>query len=238
MKILAFDSAATAASVALYQDGTLLAETYQRAGLTHSRTLLPMAQAMLELCGIGFDSVEALAVSAGPGSFTGLRIGISLVKGLAAAKNLPCIGVSTLEAIAACAPCMDAHLCVVMDARAGQVYNAIFDLSEPYPVRCVSDRAIRVEDLRKELEKEEKKLIITGDGSYLLPDTLPRLPEHLRYGRAYGVARAAQHAFDATQPQQREQQFSAAKLVPAYHRLSQAERERAARLAAQEKAES
>lgn len=236
MKILAFDSAATAASTALYEDGALLAENYQRAGLTHSRTLLPMAEAMLSLCGTGFDAVDALAVSAGPGSFTGLRIGISLVKGLAAAKNLPCIGVSTLEAIAACAPRMDARLCVVMDARAGQVYNAVFDLCEDYPLRCTPDRAIRVEDLLKELEKEEKKLIITGDGAYLLPEIWPRMPEHLRFGCAYGVARAARHNYDAVEPGQRAEIFSAARLAPQYHRLPQAERERAARLAARKEA--
>lgn len=235
MKILAFDSAATAASAALYENGVLLAENYQRAGLTHSRTLLPMAETMLSQCGVDFGAVEALAVTAGPGSFTGLRIGISLVKGLAAAKHLPCAGVSTLEAIAACAPRMDARLCVVMDARAGQVYNAIFDLSEAYPVRCTPDRAIRIEDLLKELEKEEKKLIITGDGAHLMPDAFAVMPEHLRYGRAYGVARAAQQMFASVEAQTLAEAFPAEKLVPSYHRLPQAERERAARLAVQEK---
>ena len=235
MKILAFDSAAAAASAALYEDGTLLAENYQRAGLTHSRTLLPMAEAMLSLCSMDFGAVEALAVTAGPGSFTGLRIGISLVKGLAAANRLPCAGVSTLEAIAACAPRMDACMCVVMDARAGQVYNAVFDLSGVYPARCTPDRAIRIEDLLKELEKEEKKLIITGDGAHLMPDIWPVMPEHLRYGRAYGVARAAQHMFASCEAAACAELFSAEKLVPSYHRLPQAERERAAKLAAQGK---
>lgn len=226
MKILAFDSAAVAASAALYEDGVLLSEVYQRAGLTHSRTLLPMAENMLSLCGTDFSAVEALAVAAGPGSFTGLRIGISLVKGLAAAKNLPCIGVSTLEAIAANAPSMDALVCVCMDARAGQVYNAIFDNSGEYPVRVCEDRAIRVDELLPELEKAEKKLIITGDGAYLIPEIYLRLPENLRFGHAYGVARAAARLYDGTPEEERESRFSAAKLVPSYHRLPQAERER------------
>jgi len=233
MKILAFDSAATAASAALYESGTLIAETYQRAGLTHSRTLLPMAESMLAACDMPFSAVDVLAVAAGPGSFTGLRIGISLVKGLAAAKNLPCIGVSTLEAIAASAPRMDALLCVTMDARAGQVYNAIFDLSEDYPVRVTSDRAIRVQELCEELEKLEKMIIITGDGAHLMPEIYGRMPENLRYGHAYGVARAAARIYDAADPATRDDDFAAARLTPSYHRLPQAERERNTRLAAE-----
>ena len=226
MRILALDSAATAASCALYEDGALLAENYQRAGLTHSRTLLPMAESMLSSCGAGMDSVDCLAVSAGPGSFTGLRIGISLVKGLAAAKGLPCIGVSTLEAIACCAPRTDAVLCVAMDARAGQVYNALFDISGEYPVRLVPDRAIRTDELAGALEAIGKPVILAGDGTHLLPDRYDRLPEHLRYGRAYGAARAAEKLWNETLEDERAQRFAAAVLVPAYHRLPQAERER------------
>ncbi len=229
MRILALDSAATAASCALYEDGTLLAENYQRAGLTHSRTLLPMAESMLSSCGIGMDGVDCLAVSAGPGSFTGLRIGISLVKGLAAAKNLPCIGVSTLEAIACGAEKADAVLCVVLDARAGQVYNALFDLSGDGPVRLTGDRAIRTDELCEELKKIDKPVVLAGDGTHLLPESYGRLPEHLRYGRAFGVARAAEKLWLETPEEERGKRFAAAALVPAYHRLPQAERERLAR---------
>lgn len=229
MRILALDSAATAASCALYEDGALLAESYQRAGLTHSRTLLPMVEAMLSSSGIGLESVDTLAVTAGPGSFTGLRIGISLVKGIADARSLPCIGVSTLESIAACAPSCDAVLCAAMDARAGQVYNALFDLSGEYPVRLTEDRAIRVEDLLKELEKAEKSIIIAGDGAHLLPEGYARLPEHLRFGRAYGTARAAEKLWLDTPEDERKARFAASALAPAYHRLPQAERERLAK---------
>ena len=229
MRILALDSAATAASCALYEDGALLAENYQRAGLTHSRTLLPMAETMLASCGAAFDSVDALAVSAGPGSFTGLRIGISLVKGLAGARDLPCIGVSTLEAMACCTPSADAVLCAAMDARAGQVYNALFDISGQYPERLAEDRAVRVSELCEELEKLGRPIILAGDGTHLLPDTYARLPEHLRFGRAFGVARAAEKLWIETPQDERAQRFAAAALAPAYHRLPQAERERLAR---------
>ena len=230
MKILALDSAATAASAALYEDGALLAEAYQRAGLTHSRTLLPMVENMLSSCGAKLADIDALAVACGPGSFTGLRIGISLVKGLAAARKLPCIGVSTLESIAALAPRADAVLCVAMDARAGQVYNALFDISGEYPLRLCEDRAIKLEELLPELEKTEKPVLASGDGAYLLPEKYVRLPENLLYGHAYGVARAALRLYRSVPQQQADEIFAAEKLVPSYHRLPQAERERNQRL--------
>ena len=124
MKILGLESSAKSASVALMEDGKLLARSFQNTGLTHSRTLLPMAEAMLQNCELGIADVDAVAVAVGPGSFTGLRIGISAAKGLAWARELPCIGVSTLEAMAQnLAHLENTVLVCAMDARRSQVYN-------------------------------------------------------------------------------------------------------------------
>ena len=127
MKILALESSAKAASVCLWEDGVLLAESYQNSGLTHSRTLLPMCQTMLDNCGHQLSEVDVIAVAKGPGSFTGLRIGLSTAKGLAWPRQLPCIGVSTLEAMAENARAFEGTVICAMDARRQQIYNAVFD---------------------------------------------------------------------------------------------------------------
>ena len=121
MKILAFESSAVSASVALTEDDRLVAQSFQNCGLTHSRTLLPMAEALLANCGVTINDVDALAVAHGPGSFTGVRIGVATVKGLALGADKPCVGVSTLEAMAWGARALGGSLCCVMDARTGQV---------------------------------------------------------------------------------------------------------------------
>ena len=127
MKLLSLESSAKAASAALTEDGRLIAQYYQNCGLTHSRTLLPLTAALLENCGLRPEEVDALAVAAGPGSFTGVRIGISTVKGLALGWDRPCFAVSTLESMAQPLLPGSSLICAVMDARAGQVYNALFD---------------------------------------------------------------------------------------------------------------
>lgn len=224
MRILAFESSAAAASVAYCRDGALVASAFQASGLTHSRTLLPMAQSLLKNADFSMEDVDLLAVAHGPGSFTGLRIGVSLVKGLAFEWNLPCVGVSTLEALANCMPRRDAVLCAVMDARAGQVYHANFDLSGEAPARLCADRAVTVAQLREELAALGRPILLAGDGAHLLADAGERLPENLRLQNAYGVARLAARVYvDGGD-------FSAAALRPEYLRLPQAERERLAKL--------
>lgn len=126
MKILSFESSAVSASVALTDGVRLIAQSFQNCGLTHSRTLLPMAESLLAGCGHGLQDVDAFAVAAGPGSFTGLRIGVATVKGLAYPSGKPCAGVSTLEAMARGLEGLSGPVCCVMDARGGQVYNALF----------------------------------------------------------------------------------------------------------------
>lgn len=183
-----------------------------------------MAQSLLANAGLNMEDVDVLAVAHGPGSFTGLRIGVSLVKGLAFARDLPCVGVSTLEALANCMPRRDAVLCAVMDARAGQVYHANFDLAGEIPVRLGEDRAVTVAQLRTELAALDRPVWLAGDGAHLLMDAGEPLPENLRLQNAYGVARLAARVYAAGGD------FSASSLRPEYLRLPQAERERLAKL--------
>lgn len=230
MKILALETSAVSASVAVCEDEALIAQSFQRTGLTHSATLMPMLEAMLKNAGMTLNEIDLLAVAAGPGSFTGLRIGVSAAKGLAWSLKKPCVGVSTLEAMAWQMIGMTGVVCASMDARRQQVYNALFDLQNNKPVRLTPDRAISLDDLGAELSKIEKKQIFVGDGAQLcynvfqvkgLPVQMP--PEHLQFQSAWGVARSALE-------QARMGRISdAAKLTPNYHRLSQAERERLAK---------
>jgi tRNA threonylcarbamoyladenosine biosynthesis protein TsaB len=206
------------------RDGALVASAFQSSGLTHSRTLLPMAESLLANAELSMDEVDALAVAAGPGSFTGLRIGVSLVKGLAFARNLPCVGVSTLHAMAYTVPSMNAVLCAVMDARAGQVYNALFDAAGVEPARLCPDRAITIAELKLVLAELNREVVLIGDGAHLLSDSGRLLPQHLRLQNAVGVAVLAERVYAAGGD------FSPAALVPNYLRLPQAERERMNRL--------
>lgn len=236
MKILAFETSAKAGSVALLEDGKLLGENYQNTGLTHSQTLMSMAEALLAHCGLTVQDVDAVAVAAGPGSFTGIRIGVAAAKGLAWGGELPCYGVSTLEAMALNLGIYDGIVCPVMDARRNQVYNALFRAEGGILTRLQEDRAISLEDLGKELKNCEKPIFLVGDGSILCYNTLnedvPQLrlpPEHRMHQRAAGVALAAQMQIDQGLP------GDGAALNPNYLRLSQAERERLAREQEKEK---
>ena len=230
MLILAFESTARPASVALLRDGELLAQYSQCSQLTHSRTLLPMAEDMLKNTELRLDDVDLFAVAHGPGSFTGVRIGVSTVKGLAWASGKPCVGVSTLEAMAWHGAAAGGLVCPVMDARRSQVYNALFEIRGGAPVRLTEDRPISLEELSQELRRQDRPAFLVGDGAALTADFLTdaalpfRLaPDNLRWQSAWGVAMAAR---DKTPG-------SADALLPVYLRLSQAERERQERLAAQ-----
>ena len=157
MLILAFETSAKAASVALTDGSKLLGESYQNTGLTHSQTLLPMAQELLKSCGKTPEQVEAVAVAAGPGSFTGIRIGVAAAKGFAWGKELPCYGVSTLEAMARNLGAWQGLVVPVMDARRSQVYTATFLAEQGILSRLCEDRAITLADLGKELKNDCKR---------------------------------------------------------------------------------
>ena len=151
MLILAFETSAKAGSVALWQDGKLLGESYQNTGMTHSQTLLAMAEDLLKSCGFTPRQVEAVAVAAGPGSFTGVRIGVAAAKGFSWGLQLPCCGVSTLEAMAENLGIYNGIVVAVMDARRSQVYNGIFRAEKGVLTRLTEDRAISLEELGQDL---------------------------------------------------------------------------------------
>ena len=226
MLLLAFETSAKAASVALFENQNLLGEQYQNTGLTHSQTLLLMAEALLSQCGKTAQEVEAVAVANGPGSFTGVRIGVAAAKGFAWGREIPIYGVSTLEAMVYGAGIYNGFVCPVMDARREQVYNVLFYMEKGKMIRQTPDRAIALSELGEELQKKAQGLpvFLVGDGSILcyntLKDTVPNLilpPEHQMHQRAVGVGLAALAQEKAEDP---------ATLAPNYLRLSQAERER------------
>ena len=228
MLMLALESSAKAASAALFEGEELLALSMQNGGLTHSRTLLPMTEDLFKNMGRELRELDVIAVAHGPGSFTGLRIGMAEAKGLAWALEKPVIGVSTLEAMACGGPTMEgAMLCCAMDARRGQVYNALFEVREGEPCRLTEDRAISIAALERELAAGKKSWILLGDGAKLCYNELDRTrvavqlaPELLRLQSARGVGLAARK--HEPRPGQ--------ELLPVYLRLSQAERERQARM--------
>lgn len=228
MLILAFESSAKAASAALVKDGRLISQYSQCSGLTHSRTLLPMAEDMLKNAELKLSDADLIAVAHGPGSFTGIRIGVSMVKGLAWAAEKPCVGVSTLEALSWHGIAAGGYVCPVMDARRSQVYNAIFKIEDGRPVRVTEDRPIALEELAAEIKALNAPMFLVGDGAELTHKYLSEqglestvAPENLRWQSAWGVAMAAMD----------KQPGDADSLLPVYLRLSQAERERNERLA-------
>ena len=231
MLILAFETSAKAASVALMDGRKLLGESYQNTGLTHSQTLMVMAEDVLKQCGKSAQDVEAVAVAEGPGSFTGVRIGVAAAKGYAWGKQIPCYGVSTLEAMAESLGIYEGYVCPVMDARRSQVYNALFYVNRGVVERRQEDRAIALADLKEELLTLEGPVYLVGDGSTLTYNTLKDsveslvMPaEHRMHQRAVGVGLiAARMAEEGLAP-------SGGELTPNYLRLSQAEREKLERM--------
>ena len=227
MLTLAFETSAKAASVALTEDGRLLGESYQNTGLTHSQTLMVMAEDVLKQCGKTAQDVEAVAVAEGPGSFTGVRIGVAAAKGYAWGKEIPCYGVSTLEAMAESLGIYEGFVCPCMDARRSQVYNALFYVNRGKIERHREDRAIALADLKEDLEHLDGPIYLVGDGATLtyntLKDSIEELilpPEHRMHQRAVGVGLvAARMAAEGLAP-------SGGELTPNYLRLSQAEREK------------
>lgn len=219
MKILAVECSAGPASVAITENGTVLAHCFKNLKLTHSETLLPMAEEALKIAGLSLQDIDAFAVAAGPGSFTGVRIGIALIKGLAQPRKTPTAAVSTLRAMAELHRGTDCLLCPVMDARCNQVYNALFRISGGEITRLTPDRALLCEELKNELFENYsgEKIIIMGDGTEVFfpyaEAFAERAPEELIFQDAIGVALAAGDFKDPTE------------INPIYLRLPQAERE-------------
>ena len=224
MLILGIESTAKAASCALVRDGALIGQYYQCSGLTHSATLLPMAENLLASTGTDKTALDAVAVAQGPGSFTGVRIGVAAIKGMADAAEKPCFAVSALEAAAYANRHFDGVVCAVMDARRDQVYTACFQNGE----RLTEDRAMSLADLSEELRALSSAVLLAGDGtkkafeflSGALKTPCFEADEPLRFVRASSVVFLAAQKLEAG-----ESPVPAGKLLPLYLRLPQAERE-------------
>lgn len=225
MLTLAIDSSAGPVSVALSEGDKILGETFLNTKQTHSETLMPALQNMLHITGTGIDEIELLAVTNGPGSFTGVRIGISCVKGIAFKRNIPCIAISTLEAIAFGGICYEGkEICAVMDARRNQVYHGSFLIENGRLQRLCADEAISIEALYAQKNNLRDKLVLMGDGAVLCYETFGQCgailaPEDIRYQCASSVALAAY-----TKDIQKEA-VDPGDLTPFYLRMPQAERE-------------
>ena len=226
MKILAVDTTAKAASVCLAQEEKIIGSFFIDTALTHSRTLMPMIEALLSNTETKPEELNAIAVNAGPGSFTGVRIGVAAVKGLAFAHSIPCVSVSTLESMAYNCLGGDCVVCAVMDARCSQVYNAIFRVKGDKIERLCDDRALALTDLKEELLRIDGNIVLVGDGAtvsydYLKADVpnLTLAPINSRIQTAVSTAMAA---FESLK---RGETVSAAELMPVYLRLPQAQRE-------------
>ena len=232
MKILAFDGTAKIATVAVTDGDRILGVSTIDNGLTQSELLLPMAEDLLKSLKMSFSDIEAYATASGPGSFTGVRIGVSLIKGLAFGRDLPCAEVSTLEALAENLRGLKGIICPCMDARRAQVYNAIFESDGREITRLTEDRAIALEDLRTELAGYgDRPIYICGDGYAVTKRALAKegmevenTPEMLIMASAVAVARVAERKITGGEA------VSDKELSPTYLRLPQAERERLEKL--------
>lgn len=233
MLILSVDSTASPASICLFEDGKVIAEYYLNTGLTHSQTLMAMTESVLNISEKSAADIDVYAVNSGPGSFTGVRIGVSAVKGMAYASQKPCVEVSTLESMAYNFLGNHTVVCACMDARRSQVYNALFDVDGDKIKRLCDDRAIAIEELLDEATGRYQEIILAGDGAELVAGqteykAFHLAAPHVRYQRAASTAMAAYEKYN------RGESVSPAALMPRYLRLSQAERERNAKNNAKE----
>jgi len=228
MKILGIDSSGLVASVALVNDDELVGEYTINFIKTHSQTLLPMLDELAKMIDLDLNDLDAIAVAAGPGSFTGLRIGSATAKGLALALNKPIISVSTLEALAYNLYETDAVVCPIMDARRNQVYTAIYRFEEGSMKAVWEPRAISVEELMDKLNELDENVIFTGDGIPVYRNMIAEslqvkyffAPAHLARQRAGALASLGGIFFNEGRYE------SGKEHQPVYLRLSQAERER------------
>lgn len=227
MKVLAVDSSSVSASVAILDGSKILADFYVNAGLTHSQTLAPMIDLAVKSSGIKISDIDFFASTTGPGSFTGLRIGIATVKGMALGSGKKCMGVSSLLAAAYNCRNFEGIICSCMDARRNEIYGAVFEASGGKIRRITRDMAVSIPDFKSEIEKYEKKVILVGDGAEICYNNMSGSEnsrkielssEFSRFVSAKNVALAAIENYSE------EKLLSPGELVPEYLRLSQAQR--------------
>lgn len=225
MKILALDTSAKTASVALTDGRRLIAANTLNAGLTHSETMLPMIVSLLRDAKTCVDDIDMFACTVGPGSFTGVRIGVSVIKGLAYDKNKICVGVSTLESLAR--NIVDDGIIVpVMDARRSRLYRAVFKRENGMLTRLSDDDAKPVDDIAAEISKYGRDIYFVGDGYDIINGVFAstkETPEPLRRSNAYSVATAALEKYENSDTTERKKMCDTL-LFPEYLRPSQAER--------------
>lgn len=236
MKILALDSSGLVASAAVVQDGVLTAEYTVNYKITHSQTLLPMLQELKEMVELDLDTIDAIALAAGPGSFTGLRIGSATAKGLGLALNKPLIEVPTLAGLAYHFWGSEKLICPLMDARRNQVYTGIYTFEKEagkseYRMCTVKEQcAVDIQEILDELDNMGREVIFLGDGVPVFKSVIEErlktpfafAPAHLNRQRAAAVAALAEIYYSEGRT------VSAGEHRPEYLRLSQAERERLA----------
>lgn len=221
MIILGIDSSSKSASAALMKDGTILCENYINSGLTHSQTLMNLVKDCFNNTGTNPENVDLIAVSTGPGSFTGVRIGLACAKGIAFTRNIKCCSVSSLEALSVNAIHFTGKIYSVLDARCSQVYFAEFESDGKTVKRLCEDCALTLEEVKIKAKSEKNRIILVGDGAELCYDFLSEecqnviiSSESQRFTKASCICMLA----DETKA------FSSDKLVPNYLRLPQAQR--------------
>ncbi len=235
--ILAFDASGLTCSAAVIKDGRVLSSVYSNNGLTHSKTLLPVIERVLFDARTSIKDIDAIALTVGPGSFTGVKIGVATAKGLAFANGIPCLAVSSMAALACGAKGLDGVICPVSDARRGMFYNALFRCERSCVTRLCSDRQISTEELLNELlqyVKNDEKIILLGDGAELFVEKTKdeniefyRLPQNSGFIHSEGIYEAIKEGLF--------EEKSDSELTAVYLRPPQAERERLERLAAEQK---
>lgn len=224
MRVLALESSAKSASVSFVEDGIIKCEMYLSVGLTHSATLMPLVKSCMEYANCKISELDLIAVANGPGSFTGVRIGVATAKGLAQKDNIACIGISSLEAIAYNFLNSGALICSVMDARCSQVYTALFKSDNSKIKRISEDEAISIDALNKKLAGYNEKIIICGDGTDVCRGKIEG--KNIVFADEINKnQRACSVAIAAVQSHNSEEYINSSLLVPAYLRLPQATRE-------------
>lgn len=228
MLIFSIDTCSMSSSASVLGDERMIAQFSVNHKKTHSERIMPQIGNMLEAADISIDDIDAFAAAVGPGSFTGVRIGVATAKALAQARNKPCIAVSALEALATGVVTFDGIISPILDARRNQVYNALFECDGKELKRLTSDRALPLEELIAELKSTDKNIIFTGDGVPVFKDLIKEAlgdkaffaPLPLMFNQAANVALVAQEKL------KKGETVTYEKLVPEYVRLSQAEQEK------------
>ena len=223
MKILSIDSSSVAASAAVAADGKILSEVFANNGFTHSKTLMNVVKNAIDLSGVSLDEIDLIACVTGPGSFTGVRIGVACAKGLAFTNEIPCIGISTLETFPYNISCIEGTVCGIMDARCQQVYTASFEVKDSLVSRITPDRAISIDSLIEDFDSYSGRIYLLGDGAGLVKSKtqdsrIILVNSNNLYQRASSAALAAFN-------KDKNDYITPDRLVPSYLRLPQAERE-------------